>query len=262
MRERIAKAAALLEKAGIEDALFDARILVQLAANDDEKLAALLAKRAAHYPLQYLCNDWDFLDFTLQIGEGVLIPRADTEIVAETGIAAAKAVACPTVVDLCSGSGAIAIALARSVPSAKVTAVELSPEALLYLRQNVAALAPHITVVQADVFEYQTALAAQSIDVLVSNPPYITHEEMGALAPELSHEPRMALEAGDNGLLFYKHIAKAYRSALKKGGVLVFEIGATQSESVHAILRSEGYQSIETIQDYGGNNRCVRCVAF
>ncbi|MEI3014854.1 MAG: methyltransferase [Ruthenibacterium lactatiformans] len=120
--------------------------------------------------------------------------------------------------DLCSGTGAIALGVATHVPGARVTAVELSPDALAYLRANNAACGCPLCVVQADVLRWQEECAPGSFDVIVSNPPYIAPEEMAGLQPELFHEPRMALEAPDGGLAFYKHIAPAYFGALKPGG--------------------------------------------
>lgn len=275
LREAWRSVQAALVRAGIEDAPFDAAQLVQHVTglvhrlHPDAKLSpaqaaalhALAQRRAAHEPLQYLLGAWDFLDFTLRVGRGVLIPRADTEIVCETAIAAvqraAATLAHPRVVDLCAGSGAIAVGVARAVPQADVTAVELSDDAFFYLRENAAALAPQIALVKADVFTWQDTLPRSCVDVLVSNPPYIAPDEMGALAPELSFEPRMALEAAENGLAFYRHIARAYRSALRPGGALVFEIGSAQAQQVCGLLRENGYSDIEVLTDAANLPRCV-----
>ena len=174
------KAAALLEQAGVEDAAFDARELCRLCCKADpllapdspvpeaaqQRLAQLCARRARHEPLQYLLGEWDFLDFTVEVGPGVLIPRADTECVAETAVAALKRAAArpgredePAGLDLCAGTGVLAIALARGVPAARVTAVEKSGEAFSFLQRNCAALAPRVAAVQADVFGYENTLA-------------------------------------------------------------------------------------------------------
>ncbi|MEG0166779.1 MAG: peptide chain release factor N(5)-glutamine methyltransferase [Ruthenibacterium sp.] len=270
-----------LTQAGIADADFDARVLVELVtgldyytamgaplSEDAEKaLISLTLKRAEHYPLQYLCGCWDFLDFTLHIGPGVLIPRSDTEIVCEQAIKAVKQAAAenraPEVIDLCSGSGAIAIAMSRAVPFAMVTAVELSHEAQVYLRKNVASLAPTIHVIEADVFHWQTELKKNSVDVIVSNPPYLAPGEVKTLAPELRYEPRMALEAAGDALAFYRHIATAYRAALKPAGTLVFEIGSEQADAVCDILAAEKYTDPTVTLDYAGLPRVIsarRCV--
>ena len=210
------KAAALLEQAGVEDAAFDARELCRLCCKADpllapdfpvpeaaqQRLAQLCARRARHEPLQYLLGEWDFLDFTVEVGPGVLIPRADTECVAQTAVAALTRAAArpgredePAGLDLCAGTGVLAIALARGVPAARVTAVEKSGEAFSFLQRNCAALAPRVAAVQADVFGYENTLAPHSVDVIVSNPPYVTAQDYEALAPELRFEPREALPA-------------------------------------------------------------------
>ena len=259
------KAAALLEQAGVEDAAFDARELCRLCCKADpllapdfpvpeaaqQRLAQLCARRARHEPLQYLLGEWDFLDFTVEVGPGVLIPRADTECVAQTAVAALKRAAArpgredePAGLDLCAGTGVLAIALARGVPAARVTAVEKSGEAFSFLQRNCAALAPRVAAVQADVFGYENTLAPHSVDVIVSNPPYVTAQEYEALAPELRFEPREALVAPQQGLCFYRHIAPAYFPALKSGGALVFEIGA-------------GHAGISVRRDAAGLPRCV-----
>lgn len=167
--------------------------------------------------------------------------------------------------DLCSGTGAIALGVATHVPGARVTAVELSPDALAYLRANNAACGCPLCVVQADVLRWQEECAPGSFDVIVSNPPYIAPEEMAGLQPELFHEPRMALEAPDGGLAFYKHIAPAYFGALKPGGRLILEIGWRQADAVCALCLSAGYEDVSVRSDLSGNPRCVlarRPIAF
>lgn len=232
------KAAALLQQAGIEDAAFDARELCRMCCGADplcapqapvseaarRRLAQLCARRAQHEPLQYLLGEWDFLDFTVEVGPGVLIPRPDTECVAETGHGRPAAHGGkaglrlrPAALDLCAGTGVLAIAMARSVPAAQVAAVEKSGAAFRYLQRNCAALAPRTVAVQADVFGYENVLAPQSVDVIVSNPPYVTAPGIRGPCAELFFEPREALVAQQEGLCFYHHIAPAYFHALKSG---------------------------------------------
>lgn len=263
---------ARLREAGIEDAAFEAAQLYTLATGRDayladdaplrpseqERLDALCAKRCTRYPLQYLCGAWDFMDLTLKIGPGVLIPRADTEVVAMAAIEAARVAGKgAAVVDLCSGSGAIALAVARHVPHARVTAVEISPHALTFLRANNNTYGNPLNIVWGDVFFWQNECAPESLDVIVSNPPYIAPGEFASLAPEIAHEPRIALEAADDGLQFYRHIAPAYFSALRPGGWLIFEIGYRQADAVTALCRDAGYTSVSVRRDMGGNPRCV-----
>lgn len=262
-----------LRAAGVEDADFDALCLCRAAAGSDPRVASdaplakdeatrlkiMCADRARRRPLQYILGEWDFLDFTLRVGEGVLIPRADTEVTAlEAARLARLAGARAKALDLCAGSGAIAIAVARHAPDANVCAVEKYDGALRWLRENVAALAPRVRAVQADVFGFERRLAPASVDVIVSNPPYVTADEMKELAPELLFEPRTALEAPDEGLAFYRYIAREYRFALKPGGALVFEIGDTQEKAVRAILEENGYARCAVFPDAEGRPRCAR----
>ena len=159
----------------------------------------------------------------------------------------------------------VPLGVATHVPGARVTAVELSPDALAYLRANNAACGCPLCVVQADVLRWQEECAPGSFDVIVSNPPYIAPEEMAGLQPELFHEPRMALEAPDGGLAFYKHIAPAYFGALKPGGRLILEIGWRQADAVCALCLSAGYEDVSVRSDLSGNPRCVlarRPIAF
>lgn len=230
-------------------------------------LRALAARRARHEPLQYLLGSWPFLDFELAVGEGVLIPRADTECVAlracallAAACAGRTAPACA--LDLCAGSGALALALATRCPAAHITAVELSAEALPWLRANTARVCgqfgvPPVRTVQADVFTYQAALAPASLALIVSNPPYLTAEELRALQPEVAFEPVSALDGGSDGLRFYRHLAAAYQSRLEPGGALVLEIGASQADAVRQLLRENGWRNVELENDGQGRPRCV-----
>ncbi len=272
MVKELAETRARLEAAGIEDAAFEAAQLYALATGRDayladgpslapgerERLDVLCQKRCTRYPLQYLCGTWDFMDMILRVGPGVLIPRADTETVARAAILAARA-AGPNaaVADLCSGSGAIALAVARHAPNAHVTAVEVAPNALTYLRANNDVFGGPLRVVWGDVYFWQNECAPESFDVVVSNPPYIAPEEFSGLAPELAHEPRIALEGGADGLAFYRHIVPAYFPIIKPGGWLIFEIGYRQADAVTALCRGAGYTSVSMRRDPGGNPRCV-----
>lgn len=282
-------AAVALAAAGCPDAVFDARLLVQeaiganprlnetpLTAPEAARLAELCAARCQRQPLQYLLGRWPFLDFTLAVGPGVLIPRADTEIVCEAAAECLRALSkpqgpAPRALDLCAGSGALALGLRRLVPNAQVAALEKSPEALCYLRRNAAEALrgllpgpaapqtgePAVEVIEGDVFTYQRQLPPASLDLIVSNPPYLTEAEMAARQPELWWEPALALSGGADGLAFYRHIAAAYRAALRPGGALVLEIGAAQGPAVTALLEQHGWQAIGTRRDLSGNPRAV-----
>ena len=227
------------------------------STNHDEasSLRVLGERRAAREPLQYLLGEWDFMDFTLKVGRGVLCPRADSEVVCETAIELLKDSEAPVVYDLCAGTGCLGLGIARAVPSAKVTCVELSHDAWPYLTANVAGTG--VQAVQDDVLTYYNRLPSGGADLIISNPPYLTAEEMAHLMPETAKEPAMALEAGEDGLVFYRALAQHYKNALCPGGALVLEIGWQQREAVTALLAENGWAEIRCIQDFGGNDRCV-----
>ena len=263
-----------LTAAGCPDADFDARELFRLATGRDVRLSdrpltaeqaaaleVLCTRRAAREPLQYLCGSWSFLDFELAVGPGVLCPRADTEVVAQAAAETLAGIASPRVLDLCAGTGCLGLGVKRFCPDAQVTCVEKSPEAFRYLEQNVhtalPGAAPAVQAVQGDLFTYWQSLPEGQLDLIVSNPPYLTAEEMQHLQPEVAQEPAMALEAGDDGLVFYRALAQHYRDALRPGGALVLEIGWQQRQAVMELLAGNGWADIECRRDYGGNDRCI-----
>ena len=160
--------------------------------------------------------------------------------------------------DLCAGTGCLGLGVKRFCPAAQVTSLEKSPAAYRYLEQN-AHLSPVLTItpVQGDLFTYWQTLPEGQLDLIVSNPPYLTSAEMGALQPEVAQEPAMALEAGEDGLEFYHAIAEHYQKALRPGGALALEIGWQQREAVTALLAANGWTEIVCRKDFGGNDRCV-----
>ncbi len=264
-----------LAAAGCPDADFDAGELFRLVVEQDvrlasepltaaqaERLEALTVRREQREPLQYLCGRWPFLDFELAVGPGVLCPRADTEVVAEAAAQTLVGVKAPRVLDLCAGTGCLGLGVKRFCPDARVTCVEKSPEAFRYLEQNVRSALPGAVpaaqAVQGDLFTYWKTLPEGELDLIVSNPPYLTAEEMQHLQPEVAQEPAMALEAGEDGLVFYRGLAALhYRQALRPGGVLVLEIGWQQRQAVMELLAGNGWADIECRKDYGGNDRCI-----
>lgn len=271
-RAALAAVRARLEAAGCPDAAFDARELFRLATGQDPHLAqqplgsaqaarleGLCARRERREPLQYLCGRWPFLDFELAVGPGVLCPRADTEIVAQAAAEQLAGVKAPRVLDLCAGTGCLGLGVKRFYPDAEVTCLEKSPEAFVYLERNARCALPGHTVaaVQGDLFAFWRGLPEGRLDLIVSNPPYLTTQEMACLQPEVAQEPAMALAAGEDGLRFYRAIAAHYRLALRPGGALALEIGWQQRQAVEQLLRQNGWTEIETRQDYGSNDRCV-----
>ena len=270
-REAVRRVEARLAAAGCPDADYDARELFRVASGRDarlsdraltteeaEKLENLCTRREQREPLQYLCGIWSFLDFDLAVGPGVLCPRADTEVVAEAAAGMLAGVEAPRVLDLCAGTGCLGLGVKRFCPAAQVTSLEKSPAAYRYLEQN-AHLSPVLTItpVQGDLFTYWQTLPEGQLDLIVSNPPYLTAAEMGTLQPEVAQEPAMALEAGEDGLVFYRAIAEHYQKALRPGGALALEIGWQQREAVTALLAANGWTDIVCRKDFGGNDRCV-----
>ena len=271
-REALREVEARLTAAGCPDADFDAGELFRLVTGQDARLAdrpltaeqaakleALAARRATREPLQYLCGSWPFLDFELAVGPGVLCPRADTEVVAEAAAQMLAGVQAPKVLDLCAGTGCLGLGVKRFCPEADVTCVEKSPEAFRYLKKNAVSALKQGTAraVEGDLFHYWQGLPEGGLDLIVSNPPYLTAAEMQQLQPEVAREPAMALEAGEDGLVFYRALAEHYQNALRPGGALALEIGWQQREAVTALLAANGWVDIACRKDYGGNDRCI-----
>lgn len=235
-------------------------LLVHLNDPCDLKLIpafeAMVKRRLSGYPLQYLLGEWEFFGLSFYVGEGVLIPRADTEILVETALELCGNLPCPVICDLCSGTGCIPIALSKNLPpQALLSAVELSDDALTYLRKNKQRhQCSNLTIIQADVLTWEPQ---QQFDLITANPPYISSAEMLTLQPEVKKEPVMALEAPENGLYFYRILSERCRKFLKDGGWLAFEIGYQQGEAVAGFLRDNHFSDIRIIQDYGGNDRVV-----
>ena len=267
MNAAFQKLCAMLTAAGVPDARFDAAELYRFATGRDPRLddgpgaaeaarlSALAERRAAREPLQYILGEWDFMDFTLKVGPGVLCPRADSEIVCESALALLQGRERPVVYDLCAGTGCLGLGIARHSPGARVTCVEKSPEAWHYLTANTAQTG--VRTVQADVFTYYKTLPAEGADLIISNPPYLTGAEMRALMPETAQEPAMALDGGADGLDFYRLLTEKYRDAVRPGGWLVLEIGYAQGPAVLALGAACGWVNTSCRKDYGGNDRAV-----
>ena len=238
----------------------------------DEKKAAkameLAEKRAAGQPLQYLLGQWEFYGLNFKVGEGVLIPRPDTEILVETVLSyfSEKKFYDPQIIDLCSGSGCIAVSLQKAMPKSKVIAVELSSDAMPYLVENIRSNSADIKILKGDVMDgrlldnfrdEESVGDYRQLDCIVSNPPYLTAEEMADLQIEVTHEPASALDGGMDGLKFYRVISCLWREILKEGGLIAFEVGYLQGEAVADILRKNGYTDVKITKDLGGNDRVV-----
>jgi len=219
-------------------------------------LAELTKKRLNHEPLQYLLGKWSFMGIDLLVGEGVLVPRDDTEVVTSLCIDYLSCKESPNVIDLCAGSGAISLALEKYA-NCKVTAVELSDKAFSYLTQNIKLNNSAVKALNGDIFECHKDIADNSLDLIVSNPPYIKTADIASLQKEVQHEPAMALDGGKSGLDFYRRIVPLWKSKLKAGGALAFELGEGQYDEVSRILADNGFGGITESIDFGGIQRAI-----
>ncbi|WP_028517820.1 peptide chain release factor N(5)-glutamine methyltransferase [Ruminococcus flavefaciens] len=219
------------------------------------EIRSLAKRRSEGYPLQYLLGQWEFWGCNFKVGEGVLIPRPDTETLVEQvlDICRREKLKAPKIADLCSGSGCIAVALKKELPEADVYAVELSDAALGYLKQNTAANGcGDIHIIKGDALKRETAMSLTGLDILVSNPPYLTSQDMSELQTEVRYEPESALFGGEDGLGFYRAMTELWKTSVKDGGFIAYEFGMGQHDDVKAILESNCFTDVELRKDGGG----------
>lgn len=223
------------------------RLDMTTALPDDvlTRFDALVSRRLTRQPLQYLLHTQPFLGRDFYVDERVLIPRPETELLAERAIAALREHPHPIALDLCCGSGALAVSMALEVPGAQVHAADLSPDALAVTAKNAELLGASVTLHQGDLF---TAVPETTFDVIVSNPPYIPSADCLTLQEEVRREPLMALDGGTDGLNFYRRIASDVPKFLRPGGVLLLEVGFDQAEAVMALLAD--FADVQAHEDY------------
>ena len=211
-------------------------------------------------PLAYVLGQWEFFGLPLHITKDVLIPRDDTCAVTELAIHQTLFLgASPRILDLCTGSGCIGLAIASRVKDAKVTLADISKDAMAVAKKNIALnkMSGRVSCVQADALGKPSSFLGK-FDLIVSNPPYITTQEMTELDDSVKdYEPHLALHGGTDGLDFYRNIAENYRAALKEGGYLCFEFGMGQGDAVCEILQMNGYTILERSRDYNDRERAV-----
>lgn len=263
-----------LQAAGIEEATLDARLLLEAVCGTDrndllvhgeqpvmpqaeEKYLHWIRQRAEHIPLQQLTGEQDFMGLTFSVNEHVLIPRQDTEILVEEVLKELHDRM--RILDMCTGSGCILLSLLHYSNDCEGLGVDLSAEALEVAGQNVLKVltpekAEHAHFLQSDLFEKVEG----KFEIIVSNPPYIASAEVEKLMPEVrDHEPRMALDGTEDGLLFYRRIIKEAGKHLVNSGMLFFEIGYDQGQAVSELMRTQGYREVQVVQDYAGLDRVV-----
>ena len=219
-----------------------------------------MARIQSGEPLPYVLGEWEFYGLPLYVDRNVLIPRDDT--CAVVGLAIKQAIFLPTdprILDLCTGSGCIGLAIASRVKDARVTLADISRDALAVAKKNIAAnkMTGRVSCIQADALSPAPAFLGK-FDMIVSNPPYITGDEMAELPESVKNfEPHLALYGGRDGLDFYRSIAKHYSKALKPGGFLALEFGMGQGDDVCSILTENGYTILERTKDFNDRERAV-----
>lgn len=233
-----------------------------LYASEDIEAALMdtVSRIAKGEPLAYILGEWEFYGLKLYVNENVLIPRDDTCAVASLAINKALFLdRDPRILDLCTGSGCIGLAIASRVKDARVTLADISKDALAVAKKNIQRhhLSGKVACVQADALGKPSAFLGK-YDMIVSNPPYIRADEMAGLEVSVrDFEPHLALEGGTDGLDFYRAIAENYKAALNPGGYLCFEFGDDQGDDVCAILEMNGYTILERSRDYNDRERAV-----
>lgn len=259
-----------LREHGIADAAVDAWLLLEYVTGisravflaergrtlEDAKrqmYEILLGKRGEHIPLQHLTGVQEFMGFPIQVNEHVLVPRQDTEILVEE--AQKRLHPGMRVLDLCTGSGCIAVSLSKLCPGISVDGSDNSKDALQVADRNGQALGANVNWILSDLFE---AIGPAQYDLIVSNPPYIRTAVIEELSEEVRlHEPYQALDGKEDGLYFYRNIIRDAGSYLKPGGSLLFEIGYDQADDVRALMEAAGYRGVCVIKDLAGLDRVV-----
>jgi len=273
-REVLAQATAMLLEADIAEASLDARVLLEFVFQGDRNLILvhgeeqadsdkvelyreMIRKRSLHIPLQHLTHTQNFMGLDFYVDENVLIPRQDTEVLVEEVLLELHDGM--SVLDMCTGSGAIAISLLQYKNDCSALGVDYSMEALQIARKNADSLLPEqkreaISFVHSNLFEQVEG----KFDRIVSNPPYIRTQVIEELMPEVrDFEPRMALDGMEDGLYFYRQIITEGKKHLYRGGMMYFEIGYDQKDDVMALMREAGFAQIEAKKDYAGLDRIV-----
>lgn len=272
----------LLMNAGIEEARLDAWLLLEYTAdisrawyyahpesevNEEivSEYLSLCQKRAEHIPLQHLTHQACFMGYDFYVDERVLVPRQDTEVLAEEALHQLRNIRNPRILDMCTGSGCLLLSLLMELPDAIGTGVDISEAALAVAERNRKnlELEKRAVLVQSDTFsgdyfQKNSGNISLEYDMLISNPPYIRTEDIEGLMEEVRfHDPVLALDGKENGLYFYEKITEQAGTYLKPGGWLMYEIGCDQGMDVSEIMKKNGFEQIEIKKDLAGLDRVV-----
>lgn len=270
-QELLRQTTALFQQAGIPDPAWDSALLLahivgkpalNLRLDTDTQLndgiltqyRSLCSQRLQRIPLQYITHVQSFMGHDFYVDHRVLIPRPETELLTELAMEELRPLPCPSVLDLCCGSGCIALSIALAVPHARVHAADLSGDALSVTSRNAAQLGASITLHQGDLFQ---AVAGLHFDVIISNPPYIPLKDCRTLQAEVQQEPLMALDGGTDGFDFYRRIAAEAPAHLNPQGLLLLEVGYNQAQSVASLLTDQGFDEPILHRDLQGIQRMV-----
>lgn len=280
--ELLTQGTQLLMNAGIEEARLDAWLLLEYTAdisrawyyahpesevNEEivSEYLSLCQKRAEHIPLQHLTHQACFMGYDFYVDERVLVPRQDTEVLAEEALHQLRNIRNPRILDMCTGSGCLLLSLLMELPDATGTGVDISAAALAVAERNRKnlELEKRAVLVQSDTFsgdyfQKNSGNISLEYDMLISNPPYIPTEEIGKLMEEVRfHDPVLALDGREDGLYFYRRITEQAGKYLKPGGWLMYEIGCEQGADVSAIMQGEGFAEVAVKKDLAGLDRVV-----
>ena len=231
-----------------------------LSEKNSQKLEQMLARRQRREPIQYILGEVEFYGLRIRVGPGVLIPRPETELLVEEVLRRLSARPAPRVLELCAGSGCVALAVARALPGSSVLATEISVDALRRAEGNAALnKISNVTFLQGSLFE---PVEGEKFDAVLSNPPYVKTGELEGLAPEISDwEPLTALDGGEDGLHFYRELIPQAGEYLSPGGVLIVEMGAALATGVAEIAEEAGLRPLEPLRDWGGCDRVMTIYA-
>ncbi|MFP4372334.1 MAG: peptide chain release factor N(5)-glutamine methyltransferase [Halanaerobium sp.] len=277
IKELLKRSDQFLAERGIESSRLDAEVLMAdlldmerinlyvkydypLKSSEINTYREMIKQRAKRVPVAYITETKEFMSLEFKVKEGVLIPRPETENLVETVIEYCQQneLQSPQIIDVGTGSGAIAVSLAHYLSDSKVVGVDLSPAALKVARQNMEKheLSERMSILKSDLLAEFIKREIKGIDIIVSNPPYISEAEMEELPPEVKKEPKTALQAGEDGLDYYRRLIPEAEKVLKKGGKIFLEIGYQQAEAVRGIF-GEKWSQIEVKKDYSENDRIV-----